>query len=310
MATIEIVGDLNGTPGAKDVMQQLVVAWQPGHTVWVARGLSLEGPRRPLLARSADVRIRWGLKGAQAGEWVVVPNVGATAPSIPSGIDVITLSVRARHVLDQTGSPQTVHVLPLPIPDQFYAPGDRALVWDATQSLRLEERPRIVYAGSYTDGSEMSHVLDAASRLLVSGGELLLLDGLPLRARLAPVVHHLGLADKVIFTPTLTMDLLAGVYHGADILIGGNADRLFPVAAHYAMAAGLPVIGWHTPLMEDLTGRGALFVHNDKMWKEAIVEVLENGRIRERMIERGLAYAKERHLRDVADTWLSTIGVG
>ena len=178
-------------------------------------------------------------------------------------------------------------------------------VFAVTQKLRLSERPRILYLGTYRDGAGLSTFFSAVKNILASQGEGILLGGLAYRDRLAPVVAHLGLAQKIIFGPPLSQNELSGLYRSADLLVYSERDpglcyQLLDVFAH-----GLPVILRDTEDMRNFWGYPTLLVEGDKpeAWQEAIREVIDNSRLREVLIRRGLEFSQPHEKKQVARQW-------
>ncbi|PSR29840.1 MAG: hypothetical protein C7B47_00595 [Sulfobacillus thermosulfidooxidans] len=193
-----------------------------------------------------------------------------------------------------------------------YAPKELGLdenVFAITRDLRLSERPRILYLGSFQDGSGLTAFLAAMKRLLTVQGEAILIGGTAFRDRLAPVVARLGLAQHVIFAPPLSVSQLSGLYHSADVLVYPDRDpsqlyQLIDVYAH-----GLPVVLRDTPDTRNIWGYPALLVSSDdgNEWAEAIQEVIDNLRLREVLIRRGMEFAQMHETGIVIAGWRSII---
>ncbi|WP_053958709.1 glycosyltransferase [Sulfobacillus thermosulfidooxidans] len=193
-----------------------------------------------------------------------------------------------------------------------YAPKEMGLdenVFAITRELRLSERPRILYLGSFQDGAGLTAFLGAMKDLLTVQGEAILIGGIAVRDRLAPVVARLGLAQQVIFAPPLSPGQLSGLYHSADVLVYPDRDpgqlyQLIDVYAH-----GLPVVLRDTPETRKIWGYPALLVSSDdgNQWGEAIQEVIDNTRLREVLIRRGMEFAQMHETEIVITGWRSTI---
>lgn len=191
--------------------------------------------------------------------------------------------------------------LPYPVDPLYFDNRDSGSVFDVTRQLHLEHRPRLVFGGNYQDGSGLSVLLTTARQVINHQGELILLNGLPLRPQLAPVIQHLGLVDVVIFAPLLTAAMEAALLHSADLYVdptdsGPNFGHLLK-----ALAAGLPAVTWNSREVQEITGGATLLVDRDRgeVWPDAAREGLENERLRERMIERGLAVIGQHNSRRV-----------
>lgn len=198
---------------------------------------------------------------------------------------------------------------PFPIPDAFFAPGDGVWVHRVTEQLRLHHRPRLVYAGRYRDGAGLSRLFEICRSFLSRDGELILLDGLSHRAALAPVVHSLRLAERVIFAPPLSEEQTAGIFHGADLLIDPDLLTSYPYWMSYAQAAGLPTVALDGFWTRYASGRAALLVDPKRpdAWTPAVEEALTNTRLRESMIARAFAFAAPRRPKSAVGRWLETL---
>lgn len=205
-------------------------------------------------------------------------------------------------------SPGSASFLRMPAyaPESF---GLDANVFTVTRDLRLSERPRILYLGSYGDGAGLSIFFAAMKSVLAYQGEAVLLGGLDYRDRLAPVVAKLNLASKIIFAPSLTARQLSGLYRSADILVCPDRDtramyRLIDVYAH-----GLPVILRDMETVRQTWGYPALLVEDNDTgsWVQAIQEAIQNSRLREELIRRAVEFAEPHRESSVASPWLHTI---
>ncbi|MDA8192630.1 MAG: hypothetical protein M0Z53_01340 [Thermaerobacter sp.] len=309
MAIIEILGNPAAESSEAQIMRVLAGEWLPAHTVWAGRWLGMAGSSRRPFGRHPEVRFGWTWQGSRQGDIILVSGPSPELAEVPAGIRVgVPFSGMQRLLRERWGIDP--HCLRIPIPEVYFAPGDASLVYDAVRTLRLEQRPRLVYAGGYENGRRLTAVLGAARAVLGGRGELVLVDGLAVRGRLAPVVHHLGMAEQVIFAPTLSDAMMAGLLHGADAIVAGVGTPKLPLLAHYATAAAVPIVGWQDPMLEQWAGGSVLAVHQESAWEPAIAEILENGRLRERMMERAQRYAAKRHAAVVAVEWLQAGGVG
>jgi glycosyltransferase involved in cell wall biosynthesis len=182
-------------------------------------------------------------------------------------------------------------------------------VFGLNQKLRLTERPRILYLGGYTDGSGVSTFLNAMRSVLGGAGEAVLINGAEHRHQLAPVVAHLRLSGQVVFAPPLGANELSALYQSADLLVYSerHAQWLFGLLDVYAN--GLPVILADTPLSRNFVGYPTLLVDPEQpdIWPEAVREGLENGRLREKLIGRGLDFTALHIMPEVFEPWRRAI---
>lgn len=192
------------------------------------------------------------------------------------------------------------------LPDWAYDADGGRLVFATTESLRLESRPRIVYAGDLSDGRGITRAFHVAEHALRPGeGELVIPGGLSHRAQWAPIAHRLGLAEQVVFAPELSQQQYAGLLHGADVLIAPEAPRRYPAEMLMGAAAGVPIVALDEPLHRLASADGALLVRRgrDDAWPAAVTDALVNGRRRERMIRVGKEHAEQSRLTEAWASW-------
>ncbi|MHB1954431.1 MAG: glycosyltransferase [Sulfobacillus sp.] len=202
--------------------------------------------------------------------------------------------------------PDSVQYLPYPIDPVFYETEDSGSVFEVTAQLRLEHRPRLVFGGNYHDGAGLTTLLTTAKQVLKQQGELVLLNGLKFRDQLAPVVQRLNLAGVAIFAPPLAPDLESAIMHSADLYIDPTRGGELPANTLKSLAARLPVVMWRDSLGAQMSQGAVLMVEPDRpeVWPDAISEGLDNGRLRERMMERGWEALKAHHSERVAEQFM------
>ena len=206
-------------------------------------------------------------------------------------------------------APDEIEVLPFPVPGAFYAPGDGENVFQVTRRLHLEQRPRVVMFGPFADGRGLSMTMTAMVHLLASGGELVVLDGISIRAQFAPVIQRLGLTGRVVFLPSLDDRDTAAVLLGADIAILPERVRTFPYWIPWCHAAGVPVVAVDTPAARLAVGTAALLVDSEREdgLENAIREVLTNAATHRQLLSRGMAQAERCRSSEVAKAFLQWI---
>ena len=206
-------------------------------------------------------------------------------------------------------APPDLSVVPFPIPDVFFAPGDGETVFQVTRQLHLEQRPRIVMMGPLVDGRGLTQAMTAMVHVLASGGELAILDGLSIRSQFAPVIQRLGLVDKVVFLPPLEDSQTAAVLLGADLAMLPERTRNFPYWIPWCHAAGLPVVALDTKEARLAVGTAALLVDPDRDdgLENAIREALTNEATRRHLIARGMVEAQRGRSMEVAKAFLAWI---
>ncbi len=197
-----------------------------------------------------------------------------------------------------------VVVLPFPAPDPLYDWDDTRTVLEVSERYHLEARPRVLAAADWERGQGLTQLLPLVRDVLHREGELVLLGALPHRARIAPLVAHLGLSENVVLLPPVSPREAAGLLHGADALVQAEDDG-FPHWLGWAAAAGLPAVAWDRPAAREASGQAALMVDPARAdaLPAAVAEALTNVRVRERQMARGREASAPARLSHVASQW-------
>jgi glycosyltransferase involved in cell wall biosynthesis len=115
-----------------------------------------------------------------------------------------------------------------------------------------------------------------------------------LYAEIFDTVKALALEEEVIFTGFVVDEHLPALYRGAQLLVFPSLYEGFGLPILEAMASGLPVITSATASMPEVAGDAAILVdpHDPKAIAEGIARVLAEDRLREALIQKGLARAQ------------------
>lgn len=120
--------------------------------------------------------------------------------------------------------------------------------------------------------------------------------GLPqaARKRFSKVVLEMGLQEEVILLGFVTDPDLVTLYNGADAFVYPTLYEGFGMPVLEAMACGTPVITSSVGSIPEVAADAALFVdpHQHEEIAGAILRVISDAALRERMIEDGLAQAR------------------
>ncbi len=118
----------------------------------------------------------------------------------------------------------------------------------------------------------------------------------PERAKLEAMAKELGVADAVVFTGQVDNDRMPILYREADIALNPSLADNMPISILEALASGVPVVstdvGGIPFLVED--GKTALLVppRDPERMAEAMLHVLSDESLRERMVKTGLDHAR------------------
>ena len=119
----------------------------------------------------------------------------------------------------------------------------------------------------------------------------------PERQTLAQLAHSLGIADAVTFSGRLENEHMAALYHSAQIVVNPSLADNMPISVLEALASGVPVVS------TDVGGVPYLVTHektallvpaqNPDAMAQALLRLLEDAPLRQRLSEAGLALAQQ-----------------
>ncbi|PSR37140.1 MAG: hypothetical protein C7B44_05300 [Sulfobacillus thermosulfidooxidans] len=278
------------------------------------REVVVRGPTRSAVGQALETRCTSMLSGwrLHRSSWPLLshnrPYIIQTRIDKDNEGSVVILGGENKQGIPLQWGPSEEGGLRLPVLGGFASELSGA-VFDVTDRLRLTERPRILYLGTYQDGAGLTTFLKAVRSLVSSQGEVIFLDGSAYRAQLAPVVGHMGLAQRAIFAPTLTPAEREALYQSADLIVYADQKpgQLFGLLDAYA--AGLPAMVADTPVSRQMVGYPALLTDPAKpeIWAEGIQELLENHRLREQLVARAWEFVMPHRLPQVFEGWRQAI---
>lgn len=115
----------------------------------------------------------------------------------------------------------------------------------------------------------------------------------PQEDQLKSQVKKLKLQDKVIFTGKIPWKDVPRYYNMADVFVNASLTETQGLTFIEAMASSLPVVCKYAPnLTEFITNeKNGIFIHNNDEYKDAIIRVLKDEKLRNTLITNGLVTA-------------------
>ena len=115
----------------------------------------------------------------------------------------------------------------------------------------------------------------------------------PQEDQLKSQVKKLNLQDKVIFTGKIPWKDVPRYYNMADVFVNASLTETQGLTFIEAMASSLPVVCKYAPnLTEFITNeKNGIFIHNNDEYKDAIIHVLKDEKLRNTLITNGLVTA-------------------
>ena len=175
--------------------------------------------------------------------------------------------------------------------------------WKRADAIRARHRaPLVLFVGRLVYYKGLDVLLDAMARC---PGTLVIAGDGPLAGALHDRAARLGIAERVVFTQTLTDDDLVSHYLAADVFAMPSTQRTeaFGIAQVEAMACGLPVVSTDLPTGVPWVNQhgitGFVVPPGDvKALATAINRLLEDWTLRRKMGEAGRQRAREHFSRE------------
>jgi glycosyltransferase involved in cell wall biosynthesis len=160
---------------------------------------------------------------------------------------------------------------------------------------RGDDERYLLYVGTEIPRKNLSTVLRAmvrlppAVRLLKVGGP----GGARFREMTRRAILDAGLEDRVVFIDDVSDEELAVLYSAADVYVCCSFLEGFGQPLLEAMASGTPVVCSNAGALPEIADEAAIVVppNDERAVADAILAVLEQGVLRERLVARGLAQA-------------------
>ena len=119
-------------------------------------------------------------------------------------------------------------------------------------------------------------------------------------------IRHEGLGSRVQVRGYVTAEDLRILYQAASVMLFPSFEEGFGLPVLEAMANGLPVVASETSSLPEVGGEAALYVdpHDTRDIADNVRRAVEDSELRERMIQQGLARAREFSWQRVAEQTL------
>jgi glycosyltransferase involved in cell wall biosynthesis len=114
------------------------------------------------------------------------------------------------------------------------------------------------------------------------------------KKKFSRVIDTLGIQKQVVLLGFVSEEQLAALYKGADVFVYPSLYEGFGIPILEAMECGTPVVTSSAGSIPEVAGKAALFVDpkNPEEIANAILQIVSDASLRERMIEQGVEQAK------------------
>src|SRR3990172_10920601 len=109
------------------------------------------------------------------------------------------------------------------------------------------------------------------------------------------MINKLGLQDDVLFLGWLPFEDIPLIYCASEVFVFPSLHEGFGIPLLEAMSCGVPVACSGIEPIKEIAGDAALFVdpYNPMSIAEGILSMLEDGLLRQKLIDKGFKRAKE-----------------
>jgi glycosyltransferase involved in cell wall biosynthesis len=194
--------------------------------------------------------------------------------------------------------PQRIAVIPWGCDERFHPGGNPEHFAAVQQRYRLPAQ-YLLFVGTLEPRKNLTALLHAYAMLRAEGcGKdlKLVVAGRTgwLYADIFDTVKTLALDEDVIFTGFVDDEDIPDLYRGAQLFVFPSLYEGFGLPILEAMASGVPVVTSATASMPEVAGDAAILVdpHDPEAIAEGMARVLTEDRLRQAMIQKGLARAR------------------
>lgn len=195
-------------------------------------------------------------------------------------------------------NPQRIAVIPWGCDERFHPGGDPEHFDAVQQRYRLPSQ-YLLFVGTLEPRKNLTTLLHAYAMLRSDGcGQdlKLVVAGRAgwLYADIFDTVKTLALDEQVIFTGFVADEDLPDIYRGAQLLVFPSLYEGFGLPILEAMASGVPVLTSASASMPEVAGDAAILIdpHDPEAIAAGMARVLAEDRLRQAMIQKGLARAR------------------
>ena len=211
--------------------------------------------------------------------------------------DAVTVeSTPIRDELLRYGVRVPIHVFPFGVNLRLFS---RPIQHDIRADLSLPQAATLLlYVGRLAPEKNVHFLLRAFREVALRRPDVLLLmiGGGPAAEDLVREAQQLGIAGQVIFPGYIGHDRLVDYYRQCDLFVFASKTETQGLVVLEAMAAGLPVVAIPEMGVKDIVrdGENALCASEDEVrYAEAVLELLADASLRERLREGALRTARE-----------------
>jgi glycosyltransferase involved in cell wall biosynthesis len=189
-----------------------------------------------------------------------------------------------------------VTVIPNGVHPTFFEPVSAVAVDSTVREFGLFKHPRLLYVGGYDSRKNVHTLVTAVNQVFRQrrDGQLVLVGALN-HPEVTQWVNTLNMQEFVVLTPSISREVLAALYHAADLFVFPSTYEGFGLGPAQAMAAGIPVVASNIAAVMEVVGDAGVLVEplSVEGWMDGISRVLDSPSLAQKMAARGRARAED-----------------
>ncbi|MBO5477383.1 MAG: glycosyltransferase family 4 protein [Clostridia bacterium] len=174
------------------------------------------------------------------------------------------------------------------------------------ESLGIKQNEKVIlFLGRVADEKSIDVIMDNMPSIFEDypNCKFLIVGDGPSKKSLEEQAKKLNIEDKVIFTGKVPWSDVPKYYNLGDVFVNASVTETQGLTFIEAMAAQVPVVAKYAPNLSEFihTGKNGILVKKNTDFKDAIIKVLDDEKLRNTLIEGGNATAEEYSIEKFGD---------
>lgn len=166
------------------------------------------------------------------------------------------------------------------------------------ESIGISEKDKVIlFLGRLGEEKSIDKLLDVMPDVFkkITNSKFVIVGGGPVRDDLEKKALKLGIKDRVIFTGSVPWSDVPLYYTLGDVFVNASSTETQGLTFIEAMASGIPVVARYAPNIAEFihSGESGILVKNDKDFSKAIISILTNNSLKEKIVTNAFEVAKQ-----------------